>query len=110
MVETEGWGSKVREAGVPAWPSGEEQVPEDMGRGSPLMEAGESESWGCPSEMKVDLPQALVCAGAGERRIVQVCGSQLRGCNRMMRGRGGKQASRRRNFSLDRALPLPHPA
>lgn len=81
-----------------------------MGGGSPLLKAGESESWGCPSEMKLDLPQALVCAGAGERRIVQVCGSQLWGCGRTMRGRGAKQASRGRNFSLDGAPPLPHPA
>lgn len=70
---------------------GEEQVPEDMGRGSPLLKAGESESWGCPSEMKLDLPQALVCAGVGERRTVQACGSQLWGCGRTMRGRGAKQ-------------------
>lgn len=109
-AELEGWRSKVREArGFLAWPSGEEQAPEAIGRGSPRIKAG---SWGCPREMKVggDLPQALVCAGAGERRTVQVCGSQLWSCSRMMRGRGAKQALKGRNFSLDRAPPLPNPS
>lgn len=106
-------GKQGEEAGAPAWPSGEEQVPEDTGRGSPLYKAGESEFWGCPREMKVDLPRALVCAGAGERRIVHMCvwvsALGLRQDDEGQRGRGAKQALRGRNFSLDRAPPFPDP-